>query len=135
MGLLTDHFGRKPIFKMGLWGFIIFSFPAFWLLSQKSFGIALAGDLLLCLILVPIAALIPTIIAELFPTSVRNTGTTLGYNICLALFGGTAPLVAMSLVRVTGSTLAPAAYLIVCTLISCVALRYIVESHKKPLLQ
>ena len=68
MGMLSDHFGRKPIFKLGLWGFIIFSFPVFWLLSQKLFLLALVGNVILCLILVPIAALIPTIIAELFPT-------------------------------------------------------------------
>ncbi len=135
MGLLSDHFGRKPIFKMGLVGFILFSVPIFWLISQKQFYLALLGDIALCLTLVPIAALIPTIIAELFPTEIRNTGTALGYNICLALFGGTAPLIALSLIAYTKNNLAPAGILIICTIISFITLKFIEESHKKPLSQ
>lgn len=104
MGMLSDKFGRKPIFKIGLIGFILFSLPVFWLLSQKHFIYALAGDLLLCVILAPIAALIPTLLAELFPTHVRASGTTMGYNTCLAAFGGTAPLVALALTHATGSS-------------------------------
>jgi proline/betaine transport protein TphA len=134
MGMLSDRFVRKPIFKIGIYSFIIFSLPIFWLISHKQFYLVLLGDIILCLILVPIAALIPTIIAELFPTEIRNTGTALGYNICLALFGGTAPLIAFGLVDATKNNLAPAGYLIVCTIISWIALRFIEESHKKPLL-
>ncbi|MGB6977099.1 MAG: MFS transporter [Gammaproteobacteria bacterium] len=133
MGILSDHFGRKPLFKIGLFGFIVFSFPAFWLLSQKQFGYALAGDLLLGIILAPIAALIPILLAELFPTAVRNTGTALGYNICLAIFGGTTPLLALELVQRTGSNLAPAGYLILCAVLSLTALKFIEESYHKPL--
>jgi MHS family proline/betaine transporter-like MFS transporter len=87
-----------------------------WLLSQKQFIAALIGDLLLATLLAPIVALTPTL-AELFPTSVRNIGTGLGYNICLAIFGGTTPLLALELVHRTGSTLAPASYLIICALL------------------
>jgi proline/betaine transport protein TphA len=133
MGILSDQWGRKPIFKTGLLGFILFSLPAFWLLSQKQFAYALAGDLLLGIILAPVAALIPTLLAEIFPTHVRNTGTALGYNICLAVFGGTTPLLALELVHRTGSNLAPAGYLILCALLSFVALSFIEESHHKPL--
>lgn len=135
MGLLSDHFGRKPIFKIGLIGFILFSIPIFWLISHKQFYLALLGDIALCLTLVPIAALVPTIIAELFPTEIRNTGTALGYNICLALFGGTAPLIALSLIDYTKNNLAPAGYLMICTIISWIALKFIEESHNKPLSQ
>jgi proline/betaine transport protein TphA len=133
MGILSDKIGRKPVFRAGLFGFMIFSIPIFWLLSQKHFAYALAGDLLLCVVLVPIAALIPTLIAELFPTSVRNSGTALGYNICLAIFGGTAPLVAIELTHATGSTLAPANYLIFCAILAFGALCFISENYHKPL--
>lgn len=133
MGSLSDSIGRKPVFKMGLIGSIILSLPIFWLLTQHHFGLALLGDLLLCLTLAPIAGLIPTLIAELFPTHVRNTGTTLGYNIALAIFGGTLPLVALGLVNMTNNHLAPAFYIILCAIISSIALAFIKESHKKTL--
>lgn len=133
MGILSDKIGRKPVFKAGVLGFIFLSFPIFWLLSQKSFMYALIGDILFCIVLVPISALIPTMLAEIFPTAVRNTGTTLGYNISLAIFGGTAPLLALGLVLSTGSNLAPAVYLIFCAVLSFIALHFTEESHRKTL--
>ncbi len=133
MGILSDLFGRKPVFKAGVMGFVIFSLPIFWLLSQKQFGLALCADLLLCLVLAPVCASIPTLLAELFPTTIRNTGAAIGYNVALAIFGGTAPLFCISLVQITGSNLAPAAYLILCALLSVFALGFIKESYKSAL--
>jgi MHS family proline/betaine transporter-like MFS transporter len=49
--------------------------------------------------------------AELAPWRVRCTVLSVGYNISLALLGGTTPMVAAWLVSRTGFTLAPAAYL------------------------
>ncbi len=132
-GMLSDKFGRKPVFQAGLWGFVIFSFPVFWLLSQKQFAYALVGDMLLCVLIVPIAGLIPTLLVELFPARVRNSGTALGYNISLAIFGGTTPMVALALTHATGNNLAPAGYLMLCAILSAIALYFIVESHKEPL--
>jgi proline/betaine transport protein TphA len=133
MGMLSDKFGRKPVFKAGLWGFILCSLPMFWLLSRPEFLYVLAGDILLCIVLVPISALIPTLLAELFPTRIRNTGTALGYNICLALFGGTAPLIAITLRESTSNNYALAVYLIVCAIVSYIALYFIDESYQKKL--
>lgn len=133
MGMLSDKFGRKPIFNAGLASIIILAVPIFWLLSQKNFTLALVGDLLLCLTIVPVVALIPTILAEMFPMDVRNTGTALAYNISLAAFGGTTPLIALGLVRFTGSNLAPAGYFILMAIVSSIALYFIEESHHRPL--
>lgn len=134
MGYLSDKFGRKTIFRLGLLGFVLLSYPIFWLFSQKIFIYALVGDLLLALILSPLSALIPTVLAELFPMRVRNSGSALAYNLSLALFGGTTPLVSLKLIEFTGTNYGPAFYLIVCALLSLVALYFIKESHDKPLL-
>lgn len=133
VGALSDKIGRKPIFKAGLVGFVIFSFPIFWLLSQKQFSYALLGDIILSLILVPIAGVIPTLLSELFPTELRNSGTTLSYNLGVGIFGGSAPLIAFKLVFLTGNNFAPAAYLLLCTLISFMSLYFITETYDKPL--
>ena len=58
-----------------------------------------------------------TAINELFPTHVRFSGVATGYNISNAIFGGTTPLVAASLVTLTAWNLAPSIYLIVASVI------------------
>jgi len=133
MGMLSDSLGRKPVFRMGLIGFLLFSIPIFWLLNQGDLGAALLGELFFAIVLSFIAAIIPTALAELFQVRTRNSGMALGYNISLALFGGTAPLVAVALIAHTGSHYSPAYYLMVCALISGWALSQIKESYQEKL--
>ena len=64
---------------------------------------------------------VPATMVELFPPDTRFSGTAVGYNISLCIFGGTAPLVGTWLVVKTGSITAPAYYLIFMALISLVA--------------
>ena len=59
------------------------------------------------------------IAADLFPTRVRFSGVAISYNLSQTVFGGTAPLVASTLVASSGSPAAPAA---VVALFSAVAL-------------
>jgi len=48
------------------------------------------------------------LLTDLFPTRVRFSGVALGFNIAFTAFSGTAPLVATSLIRSSGSDVAPA---------------------------
>jgi hypothetical protein len=57
-------------------------------------------------------------VTELFPTSQRYTGLSVGYNIGAALFGGTAPLFATFLIEWSGNVLAHAFYLSFCATVS-----------------
>jgi hypothetical protein len=54
---------------------------------------------------------------EIFPTRVRYSGASIGYNLGYVIFGGTAPIVATYLVSATVSDAAPAIYLIVVALL------------------
>jgi MHS family proline/betaine transporter-like MFS transporter len=49
---------------------------------------------------------------EMFPARTRFSSMSIGYNGSLAVFGGTAPMVAGILTRQTGSLLSPAYYLV-----------------------
>jgi MHS family proline/betaine transporter-like MFS transporter len=50
---------------------------------------------------------------DLFPPRLRYSGMAIGYNMTLAIFGGTAPLVATWLITETGDLTAPAWYLVI----------------------
>ena len=61
---------------------------------------------------------LPVFLAEIFPTRVRYSGFAFSFNTANALFGGTAPFVATLLIKVTGSSLAPAWYLVAAALVA-----------------
>lgn len=134
MGILSDKIGRKPVYKLGIWGAIILALPIFYFLSQKSFMYVLIGDLLLALILAPIAGMVPTIVAEIFTTKVRNSGSAISYNLALAIFGGTTPIVAFKLIEITSNPYAPAFYLILSAIVSGIMLHFIEDKHKHELM-
>lgn len=134
VGIISDNLGRKPVLQTGIIGFVILSYPIFYLLNYGTIATALAGELIFAVVLSCIAAVIPTALAELFQVHNRNTGMALGYNISLAIFGGTAPLVAIALVSRTGNHFAPAYYLIICALISWWALSRLKESFRDELI-
>lgn len=133
MGRLSDSFGRKPLLLLGLVGSLIAVFPVFYLLTLGSVFSALCGLILFSLFLTPITALIPTTLAELFHVRARNLSLSLGYNVSLALFGGTSPLICMALIDVTHVLYAPAMYFAFCLLVSLAAWWYLQENFQRPL--
>lgn len=130
-GLLSDHFGIKKVFLAGVLSLLIFIFPAFFLFTRGSLTYALCGELLIVFTIAPINATLPTILASLFPTAVRASGMSIGYNIGQAMFGGTMPLIALSLVEYTGHKIAPAWYLFVMALIAMIAANYLPTEIKE----
>lgn len=112
-GFLSDYLGRKLTVMIGVVILLVAIFPIFWLLLQKNFHLALMAELMLSVALAPINASVPTIIAEMFPAEIRTSGISIGYNIGQALFGGTAPLVAFSLIEISGNNFSPAWYVFI----------------------
>lgn len=133
MGFISDLIGRKPVYLLGLLLLIACIFPIFWLLLSKNWWNVFWCEILLAIVLAPINATVPTMLAEMFPTNVRASGISIGYNIAQALFGGTMPLVALLLIELTGNKLAPAWYLFIWAIVVLIATFYVRESYKKTL--
>ncbi len=92
-------------------GIAVLAVPLFALAASGSSSSALAAQLVFAPLMAGVSGPLPATMMELFPTRTRYTGVALGYNISLAAFGGTAPLMATLLVSATGSMVAPAFYL------------------------
>jgi MHS family proline/betaine transporter-like MFS transporter len=133
VGSLSDRFGRKTMLIAGSVGFIVFSLPAFWLISLGNWITTLLGMLMLALCLVLILGTIPSTLPALFPTEVRYTGFAISYNISVALFGGTAPFVAGYLASATGSNYAPAFYLMGIAAVALIPILLSPETARQPL--
>lgn len=98
-----------------------------------SFLVRHFGGVVFVILVAPIIAMILTTLAELFHVKTRNTGISLGYNIGQAIFGGTVPLIAVSLTASTHNLYAPAWYLMAGAFLSLFTLLTIKESYQKTL--
>lgn len=134
MGRLSDYAGRKSVLRAGIIGLMALAYPIFWLLTQHDIYLALLAEVLFALAAGVLTGLIPTTLAEMFNTYHRNMWISISYNVSLALFGGTASLVVITLVASTHNLLAPAWYLMGFGIVALLALRSVKESYQKSFL-
>jgi len=123
MGNLSDKIGRKKLYVGGTFLMILYAFPYFWLLDQKSEALLIVATIIgLGIIWAPITAVLGTMFSEIFKSNVRYTGISLGYQIGAALAGGTAPLVATALLTAYDDSYVPVAlYIILTSFVSLIA--------------
>jgi MHS family proline/betaine transporter-like MFS transporter len=124
-GALSDRVGRRPVFITASIAALVLPVPCF-LLFEAGPGWAVASQIVLGLIDSALMGAAFSTFAELFPTRIRYTGIALGFNIGSAAAGGTAPYICTWLVHATGSSLAPAWFIIgtaVITLCAAVTLQ------------
>lgn len=109
-GAVCDLRGRKPMMMAGAIWLLVLSYPALLLVGTGTFLGALTGQLLIAFGVAVFASGGFVVMLELFPTAMRFTGHAIAYSLGYAIFGGTTPLIAASLVESTGSSMAPAFY-------------------------
>ncbi|UKA60561.1 MFS transporter [Arthrobacter sp. FW306-2-2C-D06B] len=112
-GALSDRLGRRKIFPIiGAIGMIVLFYPLLLLLNQPGFGVYVLVSASGWVVLGIWQAVYPTIQAELFPAAVRVSGIGFAHQIVIAVFGGTAPLIAAAFVG-AGQPMLVAVYMIV----------------------
>ncbi|MBS61791.1 MFS transporter [Salinisphaera sp.] len=132
-GGLSDRVGRKPVLIAACLSFIVFSYPAFLLLSTTTVWGLVAGLAMLGLMTVMLAGVMPATLPAIFPTRVRYGGFAIAYNLSTSLFGGTAPLIIQYLIGETGNNFIPAFYLMGAAVIALVPIMLIPETAGRPL--
>ncbi|MBT1002968.1 MHS family MFS transporter [Paenarthrobacter sp. DKR-5] len=124
-GRLSDRFGRRRVYGVGIVLTALFAFPYFALLDTRSpfiVGLAIVVSLILHDIQYgPQAALI----AESFDADIRYTGAGMGYQLASVVAGGPAPLIAAALLAQYGNSTAIALYIIACCIIAMLALVFL----------
>ncbi len=134
-GHLSDRIGRKPVYIFACLFSMAYAFPMFWLMDVGTQWAVTAAVLIAIGIGQGImfgvgAALMP----ELFPTGVRYTGASLGFQVGAALSGGFSPLIMASLFSASGGgTTGISIYLIVLALVTLIATLSVPETAHAPL--
>jgi MFS family permease len=121
VGRLSDAVGRKPVYLAGAvlgasWAF--FAFPMFD--TENPIVIIAAVTIGLCFHALMYAGQ-PAIMAEMFPTRMRYSGVSLGYQVTSIIAGSLAPIIATALLQQYGSGFPVAVYVALACAVTAVA--------------
>jgi len=129
-GALTDRIGRRPVYMFGAIMTAVLAFPLFWLFDTRSTPLVTLALLLVFLCShAPMYAPQGAFFSELFGTSVRYSGASLGAQLSAAVAGGFSPLIATALLPKYGPN-AIALYIILMALITIVSVWSAVETMR-----
>ena len=135
-GVLSDRIGRKPVLFVAMLCYFIFPYPLFaWLQADPTVLRLAIMQIVLCTTVAIGFGPISTALAEQFPVHTRSTGLALAYNFAVMLFGGFAQLIVTWLIRVTGTPLAPAFYVMFGAVVGTIGVILMVDHYKEEKLQ
>jgi len=117
----------------GMGACLTLAYPLIWLMHQTDIIAVAAGQMTFSALLAVYMASIPAAMCEMFPHSVRVSAVSVGYGLAYALFGGTAPAVAVWLIRHTENEMAFAWYIMAITALSLAIACTTRERHGEPL--
>lgn len=106
-GWIGDRVPPRYLLRTGVALLLIFAMPFYSALQSRAVNLTM-----LCTLAGLAAGLtngsFAVLLTDLFPTRIRFTGVALVFNVSFTIFSGTAPLLATSLIRDTGSPTSPA---------------------------
>lgn len=121
-GTISDRTGRKP-FLLVTGVACTASMVWFFLAAPGATPVTFIWPLLACALSFGLyASSTYATMTELLPTRIRSTGIALAYNLPVAVFGGSAPLIAAAMVAGTGDITSPLWFFLATGVISLVAL-------------
>jgi len=128
-GRLADRIGPLRTVRWGALLLLVCPLPVVaWIGDVRTEAALIAGQTFLCLIVAVFAGSAPAMLASLFPTRLRSSGVSLGYNFAATVFGGFTLAILTSLTEGHGYRLAPAGYVVVAAAVS-LAILYTVRSQ------
>ena len=126
--VLADRIGRKPVFLGGAALVTVWAFPFFALVDTARPALILLAFAVGTVGIAGMAGPQATLVAALFPTSVRYSGASLAYQVGSIVGGALAPLIATALYAAYGTSTPIAIYMAALGLVSFVALLFLRET-------
>ena len=128
VGRLADRVGRRPVYFVGTvlagtWGFFAFA-----MMDSANYLLIIAAIVIGLIIHALMYAPQPAIMAEMFPTRMRYSGVSLGYQVTSIVAGSAAPAISVKLLEIYDSWVPIAIYLAIAAAITLIAVFYLRET-------
>ncbi|RVU23246.1 MFS transporter [Streptomyces antnestii] len=131
VGMVSDRIGRKPLMLLYAIGFIVGTVPLLSAIGDTVQSLILVQGTGL-LLLSGTTAIAAAVSVELFPAQVRVSGISVPYALSVAVFGGTAPVIATAL-QSAGHAGWFGWYVVACTAVTLITVLTLRETHRAPL--
>jgi MHS family proline/betaine transporter-like MFS transporter len=129
-GMICDIVGRRKMLLLNASIIALITIPCFYFMIDQKTIVVIFLLSLLTLISSSEQATTCVAVVENYPSKVRYSGLSIGYNISNGLFGGTAPLVCQWLIDKTHVLISPAIYIVICACITGLVTYFFVGETK-----
>lgn len=133
VGKLSDKINREKIVIFASFGFLVFSQPFFYALSNHDIFNLLLGQALIAIPAGAYYATVPVILSEMFPIKLRCTVLSILYSTAASLSAGLAPLISLILVKKTSIASSPS-WLVFILVFAAIGCMFIKRNYKTPAL-
>lgn len=120
MGAFSDRLGRKPMLMAASLFLMLAAYPLFQLIVKGHFFTIVLCQLVFGIVLAAYCGPAVAATVELFPTRLRYTSVSIGFNLAAALIGMTSPMISTRLISALGTPVAPSYVIIAASAISFV---------------
>jgi MFS family permease len=112
-GRLSDKYGRRPVYLFGAVGAAVWVFVFFALVDTGSFPLIVLGVVVALFFHAAMYGPQSAFIAEMFPTEVRYSGASMGYQLAGIFGGALAPIISVALLDRFDTSLVVSLYVVV----------------------
>lgn len=130
LGLLVNSIGGRKSLVLISTLFVVFSWYLFHQIAYGSEGKIIISLVIFSLMTAINAAIIPGLLAEIIPVSIRYSILAFSFNISFGIFGGITPYLNLLLIHVFDDRLFPGYYLTGCSFITWVLALYLVRKGR-----
>lgn len=133
-GWLSDHvWRRRTMLAVAFALEAAFAWKAFLLVDRAGAEGLWIAQMVFAFLLAVIMGTAPAMLSEQFEPEYRVSAHAVVFNIGIGIFGGTAPMVSMGLIKLTGNRMAPAGYLIVAAAVAAISARMLRDRSRAKL--
>ena len=129
-GHLSDRVARRPVYMIGAFGSAIWVFVFFALLDSGQFALIVVAAVIALIFHAAMYGPQAVFIAEMFPTKVRYTGASMGYQLAGILGGAVAPIISVALLDRFDTSVAVSIYAVAMLLVTIICVFLAPETSK-----